>query len=251
MPVQIIVESVLTNYELINPKADRAVVLLHGWGSNISYWLSVVKNFSSKYRYYLLDLPGFGGTKDLKNNSNLPDYTQFVINFIQKLNLKKVTLIGHSFGGQISVDLAIKRPDLLDRLILISPAAVRTRSLVVKSKIALTKILKLPLKLLPTTASKFILSLYTPNEYVIANQYQKSILRQILKYDLKPKVHLIKVKTNIIWGSEDHTIPNMGKFLVENIPQSHLHVLYSVGHLPHLTHPQKLTSTLNKILDQS
>lgn len=246
--MQIIVDGVLTNYELVNPKADGAVILLHGWGSSSSYWLSVAKNFPGQYRYYLLDLPGFGGTKNLENNSNVPEYTQFVISFIQKLNLKKVILVGHSFGGQIGVDLAIRQPDILDRLILISPAAVRTRSFIVKSKIALTKVLKLPLKFLPTIISKFMLSLYTPHEYVIANQYQRTVLDQILKYDLSSKVHSIKVKTDIIWGSEDRVIAYMGKFLVENILEANLHVLYGVGHLPNLTHPDKLTSVMNKIL---
>jgi len=74
-------------------------------------------------------------------------------------------------------------------------------------------------------------------------------LKKILRQDIGAKVNLIKVPTEIIWGSDDHVIPYMGKFLVENIPTANLHVIYPAGHLPHLTHPAKLATVLNQILE--
>lgn len=246
--MQIVIDRILTNYEVVNPKARKTVLLLHGWGSNASYWLPLIKTLSNQFRYYLLDLPGFGGTRELKTNSDVPDYTEFVHEFIKKLRLKDVILAGHSFGGQIASDFALKHK--LKRLILIDAATVRVRTFRTKLKIILTKSLKPLTFLLPPLIKNKILLLYAPPEYVNANYYLRSVLHQILKYDLSKKIHLIKIPTDIIWGSEDRVIPYVGKLLVETIPKANLHVIYGAGHLPHLTHPQKLAATLNQILNE-
>lgn len=247
--MQIVVDGTLTHYELVNPKAKRIVIILHGWGSNSSYWLPLAKLLSGQFRYYLLDLPGFGGTKNLQPNSDILDYTRFVKGFITKLKLKRFILVGHSFGGQIAPDYAIKYQLDPSRIILIDSATVRTRTMKAKAKIALTKVIGPLTRLLPPPIRKAILSLYAPPEYVNANEYLKSVLKKILKYDLSTKLHLIKVPTDIIWGSEDKVIPYTGKLLVETIPDACLHIIYGAGHLPHLTQPAKLAAVLNQVLN--
>lgn len=247
--MQTVVNGVLTNYELVNPKAKTPVIILHGWGSNASYWMPLARLLSGKYRYHLLDLPGFGGTKELAKNSDIPEYTQFVKDFVDKQKLQKFTLAGHSFGGQVAGDFALNYPEKLTKLILIDAAIIRIRTMKTKLKIMITKAIKPLTMLLPPTARNKILSLYAPSEYVKANSYLRSVLHQILKYDLSEKIHLIKVKTDIVWGSDDHVIPYLGKRLVENIPNANLQVIYPAGHLPHLTHPAKLAAVLNQILN--
>ncbi len=249
--MQTVVNGVLTNYELVNPKAKSPVVILHGWGSNSSYWTPLAKQLSSYYRYYLLDLPGFGGTKNLPLDSDVPEYTQFVKDFIDKLKLKNLVLVGHSFGGQVTSDFAIKHPNRLAKITLIDPAIIRVRGPKVLLKIFITKVLKPITRLLPLHLMNGLLSFYAPPEYVQANTYLRTVLRKILKYNLGPKLNLIKTPTEVIWGSDDHVIPYMGKRLVENIPDANLHVIYPAGHLPHLTHPDKLALILNKILSEN
>lgn len=247
--MQTVINGVLTHYELINPKAAKTVLILHGWGSNASYWLPLVKLLTNSCRYICLDLPGFGGTREINPNSDVPEYRQFVKDFADKQRLKKYILVGHSFGGQITGDFAIKHPKELTKIILISPALIRVRGPKTLLKIGITKVIKPIVKLFPVSVANSILALYAPPEYVTANHYLKSILHKILKYNLGPKLHLIKIPTEIIWGSDDHVIPYMGKFLVENIPTANLHVIYPAGHLPHLTHTAKLATVLNQILE--
>lgn len=245
--MQTVINGVLTNYEAVNPKAKSPVVILHGWGGNALLWLPLAKLLTDEYRYYLLDLPGFGGTRNLAGNSDVPDYAQFVKDFADKLSLKKFILVGHSFGGQIAADLAIKYPQHLKQLVLISPAIIRTRTLKIWIIIGITKVVKPLLVLLPPIVISSVLKLFA-GDYAKANDYQKSVLNNILKYNLSHKLHLIEAPTEIIWGSEDKVIPYMGKYLVENIPDARLHVIYQCGHMPHLTHPKKLADILCKIL---
>lgn len=180
-------------------------------------------------------------------DSNVPDYSNFVKEFTTKLSLKKFILIGQSFGGQVAGDFALKYPDSLTKLILIDAAIVRNRNLLTITKIHLAKIGKPIAKLFPRHFANIILSHYAADRSK-TNPYQKSVIDQILKYDLSPKLHLIKVPTEIIWGSEDKEIPYVGKYLVETIPDARLHLIYGAGHLPHLTHPAKLANVLNQIL---
>lgn len=245
--MQTVINGVLTSYEVVNPKAKSSVVILHGWGQTGSLWLPIAKLLPEDHRYYLLDLPGFGGTKDLAVNSNIPEYTTFVKNFTDKLKLKNFILLGHSFGGQVAGDFAFKHPKLVDRLILVDAAVIRRRTI----KTILTQaiaILFKPIK--PIFPIGLIRQIHEKiaHDYSHSNDYQRSVFRQIIKYDLSPKLHLIKVPTVIIWGSEDRVIPYVGKYLVENIPNARLHVIYGAGHSPNLTHPQKLARVLNNVL---
>ncbi|OGD71889.1 hypothetical protein A3A84_00655 [Candidatus Collierbacteria bacterium RIFCSPLOWO2_01_FULL_50_23] len=246
--MQTVINGVLTNYEVVNPKAEKDILLLHGWASNAAYWLPEMKLLDSSFCYYLLDLPGFGGTQNMGAHSGVPEYREFVKNFIDKLKLKEVIIIGHSFGGQIAADLAIKYPHLPRLLIFISPAIVRVRGPKIWLKIGVTKVVKPIIRFFPTHVMNFILGLYAPKDYIKANDYQKTVLHQILKYNLGVNLHSIKVPTEIVWGSEDKVIPYVGKYLIESIPQARLHVVYGTGHLPHLTHPAKLAAVLNQIL---
>lgn len=245
--MQTVINGVLTNYEVVNPKAKSPVVILHGWGQNASLWLPLTKLLSENHRYYLLDLPGFGGTKNLAKNSDIPEYTSFVKNFSDKLKLKNFVLLGHSFGGQVACDFTIKYPELLNCLVLVDAAVIRRRTIKTILIQAIAKLFK-PIKQIVPIGLISQIHERIAHDYSHSNDYQKSVLRQILKYDLSPKLHLIKVPTEIIWGSEDKVIPYVGKYLVENISDARLHVIYGCGHHPYLTHPQKLAGVLNKIL---
>lgn len=245
--MQTVINGVLTNYEVVSPKAKSRVVILHGWRQNASLWLPITKLLPEDHGYYLLDLPGFGGTRDLAANSNVPEYTTFVKNFTDKLKLKNFVLLGHSFGGQVACDFTIKYPKLVCRLVLVDAAVIRTKGLLTKAKILIAKIFK-PIKLILPIGLINQIHGKIAHDYSLSNDYQKSVFRQILKYNLGPKLHLIKVPTEIIWGSEDKVIPYVGKYLVENISDARLHVIYGCGHSPNLTHPKRLADILCKIL---
>ena len=244
--MQTVIDGVLTHYELVNPKGKFPLVILHGWGQTSSNWVSVSKLLSTSFRIFILDLPSFGGTRNLKLNADIPEYSDFVHSFVKRVGLKKFILAGQSFGGQIAGDFALKYPGYLNRLVLIDAAIIRTRSLKVKAKILVTKLIKPLTKLLPRNFYLKLLSLYTPAEYVRADLYQRGVLNQILKYDLSSRLHLIKVETDIVWGSEDKVIPYAGKLLIEKIKNSNLHLIYGAGHLPHETHPKKLADIINR-----
>lgn len=242
--MQIVINGRLLNYSEVNPKGKTDLIILHGWAHTGSLWQNLAQKLDKSIHCYLLDLPTFGSSQSLHGNPGVPEYTTTIVDFIKKLDLKQPSLLGHSFGGQIALDLAVKHPNLLSRLILISPAGIRRdtiKSSLVKS---LFKILK-PIKQLAPTDLMTKLSNRLFPDYSQANPAQKIVLNNILKYDLSEKLQNIEVPTKIIWGSQDHEIPYMGKFMTMAIPDCRLYVIYNAGHNPHLTHTDKLAQIIN------
>ena len=87
--MDVVIDGTLTHFSLINPKAKKDCLILHGWGQNGNLWTPITRQLSSQYRYFILDLPGFGNSSHLTNSPNVPQYVQFIQNFIQSQKIKK------------------------------------------------------------------------------------------------------------------------------------------------------------------
>lgn len=246
--MQKIIQGTLTHYQVINPKQTKTLLILHGWGQSGSAWKVIADLLPQTHQVILLDLPGFSGTEHLPNNPSVPEYTQFILEFINKLNLKKPAILGHSFGGQIAINLAASQPNLLSHLILLSPAGIRNKSKKQKIKTYIYKRFKILKKLLPKSITKLILKQITSTDYYNASQKHKEILKQIVVQDLTDKLSHTITPTTIIWGSEDKEIPYQGKFIANLIPNSNLVILYGADHNPHLNNPQDLVQAINQSL---
>lgn len=239
--MQKIVQGILTQYQVINPTQKKTLLILHGWGQSGSSWTGIANLLPKTHRIILLDLPGFGGTEYLPSNPSVPEYTQFVLEFIKKLGVKKPAILGHSFGGQVAINLAAKHPKLPSNLLLLSPAGIRNR-------VKTYKKLKGLQKLLPKAVGQFILKQISSVDYYNANPKHKEILKQITVQDLTHQLPKIKTPTTIIWGSEDKEIPYHGKLIKNAIANSNLIVLYGTDHNPHLKKPQDLAQVINQNL---
>ncbi|MBU1200134.1 alpha/beta hydrolase [Patescibacteria group bacterium] len=246
--MQKIVNGTLTQYQTTNSKQKNTLLVLHGWGQSGSNWQTIANLLPKNYQIVLLDLPGFGGTEHLPDNPSIPEYTQFVFEFIKKLNLKKPAILGHSFGGQIAINLTAKYPTLLFQLILLSPAGIRNRSKKQKLKTRVYKKFKFIKKILPKSIIQLILKQLTSTDYLNASSQHKQILKQIVIQDLTNKLNKITTPTTILWGSEDKEIPYSGKIMANLIPNSKLIVLYGQDHNPHLNKPQDLAQAINQNL---
>jgi len=110
----------------------KDILLLHGWGGSIESFLPVFNslkkytelNPSFKYRIWSMDLPGFGQSDVPPQNWGSFEYAEFVKKFLDNFTIDKIILIGHSFGGRISIILASKYKTLVDKLILIDSAGI-------------------------------------------------------------------------------------------------------------------------------
>ena len=107
------------NFEYIKGKKQSNVkfVLLHGWGHCIENLKPIAKMLCD-YDCYLVDLPGFGKSPIPTDVLSISEYSSIVADFIKGFKNKddKVVVIGHSFGGRISLDLASNYPSLVNKI---------------------------------------------------------------------------------------------------------------------------------------
>lgn len=103
-------------------KGEHTIVLIHGLGSNAGFWRYVIPDLSKKYRVIAIDLPGYGKSQKDYYSYNMSFFADQVKRVMDYLNINKFIFVGHSMGGQAGIMYALKYPQTLEKLILVSPA---------------------------------------------------------------------------------------------------------------------------------
>lgn len=101
---------------------SNTIVFIHGLASCMSAWRRLIPLLKNNFRCISLDLPGYGKSSAGFHKGSMLFYAEVISEFIAKLRLAKVTLCGHSMGGQIAVATALNYPDIIEKLILLAPA---------------------------------------------------------------------------------------------------------------------------------
>jgi len=102
--------------------SDDVLILIHGLGSNAKGWIKNIPAWSEKFRVIAIDLPGYGLSDKGYYQYSMSFYAQVLTEFMDALNIPSATFVGHSMGGQIAIVAALKYPERISNLILISPA---------------------------------------------------------------------------------------------------------------------------------
>lgn len=103
-------------------KGNETLLMIHGLGSYLPAWKKNISELSKYYRVIAVDLPGYGKSSKDPHSGLMSFYASVIADFILKMDLGKVNLVGHSMGGQISMVLTLEKPELVKRLILVDPA---------------------------------------------------------------------------------------------------------------------------------
>ena len=102
-------------------KSAPNILFIHGLAVSGTYFLPTAKILSQYTNVFIPDLPGYGKSPKSKYKLTLNEYRDFVYQIISKLELDSVVLFANSFGCQIAVELAIKYPQIVSKLILTGP----------------------------------------------------------------------------------------------------------------------------------
>lgn len=102
-----------------------AVLLLHGWSSFKEIWWSTLVALAPHARAFAPDMPGHAGAP-LAGSRRMGQIAERVAAFCAARGIGPLTLVGHSMGGNVALELALARPELVERLVLVD-AAVESR----------------------------------------------------------------------------------------------------------------------------
>ena len=132
----------------------NSIILLHGFLESSTMWKDLESSLSKSYRIISPDLLGHGKSDCIDYIHTMEDMADGVLTIIDYLKIDKVTLIGHSMGGYVSLALAEKYPTLINGLCLVnstasedSPQRIKNRNRAIKQvKIHSSRFIKLSLK---------------------------------------------------------------------------------------------------------
>lgn len=182
--------------------SEKTLVFLHGWGQNIEMMKMVAEPFKKKFRIIILDLPGHGESSEPDTAWTLYDFVELLHELLEELKVKNPILLGHSFGGKISLLYASKYS--VEKLVLFgSPYKKEVQKLSVKTKV-LKGLKKVPVvNKLEGFAKKHIGS----TDYKNASPLMREILVNHVNLDITEEIKKIKAPTLLIWGTLDREVP--------------------------------------------
>ncbi|MEA3495466.1 MAG: alpha/beta fold hydrolase [Bacteroidota bacterium] len=96
----------------------KTVLILHGLFGMLDNWHSFAKLLSKDYEVYIIDLRNHGRSTKT-NNHSYKLMSNDIFNFVQKHNINKVSIIGHSMGGKLAIKFATLHPKLVEKLVII------------------------------------------------------------------------------------------------------------------------------------
>lgn len=103
-------------------EGPHTLVFVHGLGSNLKAWLANIPVLSKHYRCIALDLPGYGKSSTISHSGKMTYFSNVLQQFLEILDLDRVTLVGHSMGGLVSLHHSLAYPNSINRLVLAAPA---------------------------------------------------------------------------------------------------------------------------------
>ena len=229
------INNLKTSYQVAG-KGD-VVLLLHGWGGEAASFQPVFEWLAESHKVYALDLPGFGKSQIPHTPWDTSDYAQFVTAFLEKFDISKAHLIGHSFGGRISIILSAEHPEKVDKLILVDSAGLRPRRTAkYYLRVGMAKVGKL-LRRCGTSGTQLANTLSSrlgSKDYQDAGEMRATLVK-VVNQDLRSLLPRISASTLLIWGEHDKDTPvSFGKIMEREIPDAGLVVLKEAGHFSYL-----------------
>lgn len=243
------------------------VILLHGGGTWLYSFRHNIPELSRFFSVYAIDLPGHGYTEPLttRESYNFDTICQSLLEFLDKMKIKKAHIVGHSWGGGWAVYFAAKHPMRVDKLILIDSSGLNHRERLVWELMKYPVVGKImSLFLSKSTVKKGLENCYYDTSLVSDEMIEKiytplcrkHILRAQLSYskniDWKKTTAafaLLSSPTLIIWGENDHYIHvKFAKQIQRLIPGSQLKILDNCGHSVHEECPEIVNSLMIQFL---
>jgi 4,5:9,10-diseco-3-hydroxy-5,9,17-trioxoandrosta-1(10),2-diene-4-oate hydrolase len=228
---------------------DHVLVLLHGGGPGASAWSNYQSNFpalAEKFRVIAFDAPHFGESdKPMSAYQDTEYYAATIGEALDKIGIKTADFIGNSMGGTISLTLALTRPTLVRRMVLMGPGGAPTMFTP-----QVTEGVKLlgafyqgegpTLEKLEACIRIMVYDQSTVTPELIEKRFAAATKPDLLKkrvwkghamHDLWTRINGLEHPVLLIYGKEDRVIPwDTSLMFLRLLPNASLHLFPKCGH---------------------
>jgi pimeloyl-ACP methyl ester carboxylesterase len=237
---------------------NETLLFIHGLGTYNGTWQKNVTALRRRFRCIAIDLPGNGHSSTGDYPYTMDFFAHCIVDFIGRMNLQRVTLVGHSMGGQIALAAALLLPACCDRIILCAPAgfeiftehermmykaSLSYMSWLSTNEQAIQHLIHTAFHRMPRDAGKLKTALFAIAKRQPARHYKMMTDRCIAAMLTEPvaaKLHLITQPVLVIFGEQDALIPNpllhhmstrhLAESGVRKLQHGSLHVIRDCGH---------------------
>jgi pimeloyl-ACP methyl ester carboxylesterase len=217
----------------------RPLLFLHG-ASGMPAILPCLHTLAQKFDVLVPEHPGYGQSDEPEWLENIHDMAYFYLDFLEKLDLKDVLLVGNSMGGWIALEVAVRSTARIKSMVVVSPAGLsvpgvlpadtflmsheeQVRALVYDQKVAETRLAE------PVTPE--MLDIGLKNRHTTARLAWEPRFHDP---HLGKWLHRIDVPVTIVWGEQDRILPvGFAPEFKKLIKHSTLEIIPKCGHLPH------------------
>ncbi|WP_170152856.1 alpha/beta fold hydrolase [Ulvibacter antarcticus] len=257
---------------------EKTLLFVHGLSSNSDAWSKNIEILRKDYTCIALDLPGYGRSSKPDVDYTPSYFSEILHQFIEKLELKNIVLIGHSMGGQASIKFVSTFPNEIEKLILIAPAGLEQFS---ETNVVLMKSF-FTSELVKNTSDEQIEKNYALNFHVQPFEVTKMIddrkrikvasdfdahcyaivssVYGMLDDSVYDDLKAISQKTLVIFGGKDLLIPNryfnptittkdVGNIAIEKINKVCLKFIEDAGHFVQFEKPNETNILIKQFVD--
>ncbi len=222
----------------------KPIVFLHGWGQNIEMMKPLADRLSNDYKIIIIDLPGHGKSDEPLYPWSVMDYMEAIKELLEKLDIKCPTLVGHSFGGKVSL-LYASNYDVDKLVVLGSPFKANANKMSIKTKV-LKGLKKIPVL---NKFEEFAKKRMGSTDYRNASPIMRQVLVNTVNLDISENVKSIKCPTLIVWGTLDEAVPLEDAYELEKlISDAGLVILEGATHYAYLEQVNQVVNMIKSLL---
>lgn len=246
------------NYRLDGPETAPVIAFSNSLGTTMAMWDEQVAALSDQFRCLRYDTRGHGGSNLPASHVSLDDLAADLAALLDALGIRHAHVVGLSLGGMTGQALAVARPDLVHRLVLVATAAhlppkdlwldraamVRAKGMGVIAETILGRWFTPP-----NQASEGALTTRRILEQEISPDGYAACCEAIGAMDLRDRIGAIRAKTLVISGADDPaTPPVMGEEIRDLIPGAEFVAIPEAAHMIAVERADALTAMIRSFL---
>ncbi len=238
------ISGVNMHYELVGA-GEKRVVLLHGWGCSTKLMQPVADQLKEHMTLMLVDFPAHGESGRPPEPWGVPEFAACLLELLKKTDFLPCSVIAHSFGGRVTIELAAEDSARFERIILTGAAGIMDRpspkagkrTQTYKRRKAICNFLR-KTKVFAGLADRWneqLIQKYGSKDYAALDAEMRKTFVKVVNYDQTAKLASIGNSTLLVWGDQDTATPLwMGQRMEKDIPDSALIVLEGGTHFAYL-----------------
>ncbi len=256
----IVIDEQVVHYEVFG-RRGQPVLFLHGWLGSWRYWYPTIEVVGQSFRTYSFDFWGFGDSRRKHVQESIQNYSDQVVRFLDHLGIERIPLVGHSMGGMVALQTAMRYPERIERVVTVgAPINGASLSLLLKlTDISMFANIFATWPWLRRNLFRFFLGeARDPAVSEIIDDSLKSsanTLRQavnsMMHTDLRPDLPTLRVPTLIMHGGRDDIVDPRQANLFDAVPCAEVAMLPNSRHFPFLDEPDLFNDMLLHFLHHS